>query len=94
VSGEDPLARPVHVAGVDKPFGEVTEADARAMAAELRAAGSWGPLARVAAIARGWAQLADALRDAGAPTVAALDAETVRSTAERLWIIPPEQPLF
>lgn len=91
---EDPLTRPVHIAGADKRFGEVTPQDADAMAAELRSAGSWGPMARVAGMARSWAELASTLREAGAQTAADLDAETVRSAAERLWIVPPTQPLF
>lgn len=91
---EDPLTRPVHVAGADKPFGAVTAADARAMEAELRAAGSWGPMAKVAVIARGWGELAEALEEASAETVAGLDAAAVREAAERLWIVAPDRPLF
>lgn len=91
---EDPLTRPVHAGGADKPFGEVTSADARAMAAELKAAGSWGPMARVAGVARGWAELARTLDEAQAATVSDLDAATVRAAAESLWIITPDRPLF
>lgn len=91
---EDPRTRPVHVAGRDRAFGEVTVEDARAMASELKAAGGWGPMARVAAVARSWDGLARTLDEAGAATVADLDPDTIHAAAVNLWVIPPDQPLF
>lgn len=91
---DDPLTRPVHINGADMPFGEVTAADARAMAAELKAAGSWGPMAKVATIAQGWAELAGTLEDGGAATVAGLDAEAAVQAARKVWVLPPDRPLF
>jgi hypothetical protein len=89
VKAEDPLARPVHAAGGDKPFGEFTLADVNARADELRAATGWGPTTRVAAVARGWSELARAMQSAGAATVAELGAEVAGEFARRLWVVPP-----
>jgi hypothetical protein len=89
VKVDDPLARPVHAAGGDKPFGRFTLADAQARAAELRAATGWGPTTRVAAVARGWSELARAMQAAGAATVAELDHELAGEFARRLWVVPP-----
>jgi hypothetical protein len=85
----DPLRRPVSAAGGDKPFGEFTVADVRARAAELRGAAGWGPTARVAPVARGWAELARAMDAAGAATVADLDPARAEEFARRLWVVPP-----
>jgi hypothetical protein len=87
--GEDPLARPVHAGGADRPFGELTVDDVRAHAAELRAATGWGPTARVATVARAWRELADEMARAGARTVADLGAERAGALAQRLWVVPP-----
>ena len=89
MNAEDPLARPVHAAGGDKPFGEFTLADVSARADELRAATGWGPTTRVAAVARGWSELASAMRSAGSATVADLGAELAEDFARRLWVVPP-----
>jgi hypothetical protein len=89
VKGEDPLARPVHAAGGDKPFGEFTLADVRARADELRAAIGWGPTTRVASVARGWSELARAMQSAGSATVAELGPEVAGEFARRLWVVPP-----
>jgi hypothetical protein len=89
VSAEDPLARPVHAAGGDKPFGEFTLADVISRADELRAATGWGPTTRVASVARGWSELARAMQSAGAVTVADLGAEAAGEFARRLWVVPP-----
>ena len=86
---DDPLARPVHAAGGDKPFGQFTLADARSRAEELRRATGWGPTTRVAAVARGWSELARAMEAAGAATVADLDRELAADFARRLWVVPP-----
>jgi len=91
---EDVLLRPVHAAGSDKPFGELSLGDVRAHAAELRSAVGWGPTARVASVARAWRELADAMADRQAATVADLGAETASGWAERLWVVPPSGGLL
>ncbi|OJU86278.1 MAG: hypothetical protein BGO11_02565 [Solirubrobacterales bacterium 70-9] len=73
-----------------REFGEVTAVDARTQAAELAAAGSWGPLARVAGVAQAWRELAIELERVGeGSTVAALDEATRTRYARRLWVEPP-----
>jgi hypothetical protein len=55
VSTPDPtaiLAERVHASGGTKPFGEMTVAEVRERADELRAATGWGPTARVGPVAR------------------------------------------
>ena len=44
--------------GRSKPFAELTAEEVRSRADELRAATGWGPTARVASVARAWAELA------------------------------------
>jgi hypothetical protein len=88
VSAAGPLSRPVSVDGAEKPFGELTLADVRARAAELRAAAGWGPTARVAPVARAWADLGRAMEAAGAAAVADLGGEA-EAMAGRLWVVPP-----
>jgi hypothetical protein len=88
-AGDDVLDRPVHAAGADRRFGELTAEDARAHAAELRSAAGWGPTARVATVAQAWRELADELAQAGAATVADLGGERAAALAERLWVVPP-----
>jgi hypothetical protein len=85
----DPLlTRPVHVAGGDKPFGELTRPEVEARAAELREAVGFGPTMRVAPVARAWADLAREMDQAEAATVADLEAEIVHALAQPLWIAP------
>ena len=94
MSDEDPLSRPVASAAGDKPFGEFTVADVEARAAELKAATGWGPTARVAPVARGWSDLARAMRAGGATTVAELGRERAEEFARRLWVVPPSGSLL
>ena len=82
------LDRPVHVAGGDKPFGELTREEVANRAQELKAATGWGPTMRVAPVARAWAELARAMEAVQADSVADLDAETLEALAEPLWISP------
>jgi hypothetical protein len=89
VSEPEALTRPVYAGDRYKPFGEFTLAEVQARAAELATATGWGPTARVASVARGWADLAAAMQSAQAATVAALDAHTTAEFAARLWIVPP-----
>jgi hypothetical protein len=85
----DPLRRPVYAGDGYKSFGEFTLADAKARADELAAATGWGPTARVAGVARGWAELTRAMQAAGAMTVGDLDPQVAGEFARRLWVVPP-----
>lgn len=91
----DPLRTLVYAGDGYREFGGFTAADARARAAELAAAGSWGPLARVAGVAQAWRELAAELERAGeGSTVASLDSSTRERYARRLWIEPPRGSLL
>jgi hypothetical protein len=83
------LSSTVYVDGANRPFGELTVAQVRARADELRAATGWGPTARVAPVARAWRELTLALERSGAETVAGLDAGVLSELAPRLWVVPP-----
>jgi hypothetical protein len=83
------LARPVYVAGANRPFGELTPEQVRGQGEMLRAAVGFGPTARVAPVARAWRELSMALERAGAARVAELPEETVRELAPKLWVLPP-----
>ncbi|MHB8658398.1 MAG: hypothetical protein ACYC91_10675 [Solirubrobacteraceae bacterium] len=83
------LAQTVFVDGANIPFGEVTPAQARARADELRAAVGFGPTARVAPVARAWRELTMAMERTGAGAVRELDAAEVLELAPKLWIVPP-----
>jgi hypothetical protein len=85
----NPLQRPIHVSGSEKPFGELTAAEVRERADELRAATGWGPTMRVAPVARAWGELAREMERTDAATVAELDAATVERLAEPLWVSRP-----
>jgi hypothetical protein len=88
-SAEEVLGRPVSTAGGNKPFGELTVADVEARAEELRAATGWGPTARIASVARAWSELAQAMANAGAATVAELEPQEASARARALWVVPP-----
>lgn len=77
-----------------KPFGEFTVADVEARAAELRSATGFGPTARVASVARAWAELAHAMTQAGAAVVAELDPQAAADFARRAWVLPPKGTLL
>jgi hypothetical protein len=83
------LAEPVFAGGRSKPFAELTTAEVRARADELKAATGWGPTAKVGSVARAWAELAHLMETTGAGTVADLDPRAVAERAQRLWIVPP-----
>jgi hypothetical protein len=51
---EQILNQQLYIGGANRSFGDVTLADARARADELRATTGWGPTARVAPVARAW----------------------------------------
>ena len=94
MSAGDALRRPVATAGGERPFGELSLADVSARAEELRAASGWGPTARVAPVARAWAELARTMSESGAATVADLGAQTAGAFARRLWVVPPAGSLL
>ena len=86
---ETVLAQTVFAGGRTKPFAELTPADVRERADELRSATGWGPTAKVGSVARAWAELATVMDEAGAATVANLPPDAVAERAEKLWVIPP-----
>jgi hypothetical protein len=77
-----------------KPFGEFTLDEVKARAAELAQVTGWGPTARVGSVARAWSELARAMGEAGAGTVAELGAERAAEFAGRLWVTPPRGSLL
>ncbi len=77
-----------------KPFGELGAEEARGRAAELDAAGDWGPLRRTRPVARAWRELAELIEQKPAASVGELDAETIVDYAERLWVIAPADGLI
>ena len=94
VPDDDPLRRPVWAGTADKPFGAFTLADVEGRAAELAATAGWGPTARVAGVARGWAELARVMTATGAATVGELGRERAEEFARRLWVVPPAGSLL
>jgi hypothetical protein len=87
---EAALTAAVHQGERYVAFGELTLAEVEGRAEAIGAAGSWGPLARAAKVARAWADLAAQMRERDARTVGELDPPTVVRFAEYLWVIPPE----
>ena len=83
------LEQPVFSDGRSKPFGELTRDEVAARAAELRAAGGFGPTTRVLPVAMAWAELARTMEREGAEAVGDLSEETLAARAERLWVVPP-----
>jgi hypothetical protein len=85
---DDALQRQVYVNGEYRPFGELTAADARALAAQLRGVTGGGLDAKVGPVRAGWTELAQLL-DTPEATVADLAPDDVARFAERLWVTPP-----
>jgi hypothetical protein len=83
------LAERVFAGGRSKPFAELTAAEVRARAEELKTNTGWGPTSRVAGVARAWTVFARAMEDAGAVTVGDLDPEIIAEHAQRLWVVAP-----
>jgi hypothetical protein len=73
--------------GQTKRFGDMTQAEVAARAAELRMNAGAGPLTRVMPVAMAWAELARTMEREGAPTVAELGEEAVDARAQRLWVV-------
>lgn len=88
------LDQPVYTADGYKPFGELTRVEVEARAAELASLTGWGPTARVGAVARAWSELARAMSQRGADTVAELGCERVAELSGRLWVVPPRGSLL
>ena len=88
------LEQPVYVEGGYKPFGELTQGDVEARAAELTAATGWGPTARVGAVARAWSELARTMAQQGAQTVSDLGPDRATDLAGSLWVVPPRGSLL
>ncbi len=83
------LERMVFIREANRPFGEVTLADARDRADELRAVTGWGPTVRVAPVARAWRELTIVMERSGADCVRDLDTEDVLELAPKLWVVLP-----
>ena len=60
------LAEPVFAGGRSKPFAELTTAEVRARADELKSATGWGPTAKVGSVALAWSELARLMESTGA----------------------------
>ncbi len=88
-SAERALSTPVFCDGEYRPFRELGPAESRLLAEQLRSAGSWGPLSRVAGVAQAWLELAEAIEESGGERVGELASEQVVAFARRLWIVPP-----
>jgi hypothetical protein len=80
------LDQVVHVGGVDRRFGELNVHDVTQHAAALTDAVGWGPTARVASFARAWGELGRQMGEAGAETVADVDAGALLALAPSLWV--------
>jgi hypothetical protein len=86
---EQILDQQLYIGGANRSFGEVTLADARARADELRATTGWGPTARVAPVARAWRELVIEMERAGCSTVRELDTAALTALAPKLWVVMP-----
>ncbi len=86
---EDTLTRPVAIGGVNKPFGEITLEEARAMAAELKDVAGWG-MNRVLPVARAWGELVRLMDKSGFEKIGDLDPQTLDTMAKKMWVIPPQ----
>lgn len=72
-----------------RPFGELTEEDARGRATELKSLMGFGPTMRVRPVAMAWVELAKLMAERNAATVADLDEPTINDYARKLWIVQP-----
>jgi hypothetical protein len=83
------LGREVYVRDAYKRFGELTEADARALADQFSGLSGGGLEAKVAPVGRAWRELAELMAESGAARVADLGAERAGELAEGLRVVPP-----
>jgi hypothetical protein len=88
-SSDDVLSRKVYVGEGYKPFGELTAADALALAEQFSGLSGGGLEAKVAPVGRAWRDLARQMDQTGASTVAELGGEEAAARAEELRVIPP-----
>ncbi len=88
-SGDDVLAREVYVGDAYKPFGELTAKDARALAEQFSGLSGGGLEQKVAPVGSAWRELAEAIEQRGAATVAELGMEEAAKRAEQLRVVPP-----
>ena len=86
---EDVLDREVYVGDGYKRFGELTPADARALAERFRGLSGGGLEQKVAPVGTAWRELAKLMEESGAEHVADLGAERAAELAERLRVVPP-----
>jgi hypothetical protein len=86
---QDAMSAPVHQGERYVPFGDLTAADVRGQAERIGSAGSWGPLARAAKVARAWRELGATMETARVGRVRELEPEAVVQWAERTWVISP-----
>lgn len=83
------LAAEVHDGEGYVPFGELGVAEAEAQFERLREATGFGPTMRVRPVADAWRELAKAMSEHGAASVAALEPDQVIAFAEGTWVLPP-----
>jgi hypothetical protein len=86
---EQILDQQLYIGGANRSFGDVTLADVRARADELRATTGWGPTARVAPVARAWRELMIEMERSGCSIVGELDTPTLTALAPKLWVVMP-----
>ena len=85
---DDILDREVYVRDRYLPFGELTQADARALAEQFSGLTGGGLEQNVAPVGSGWRQLAELMQERGVETVAELGVEVAAEFGERLRIVP------
>lgn len=86
---EPVTSRLVFARGENRQFGELTLADVRARADELREVTGWGPMARVGSVARAWSELRLIMERSGAATVSDVDLAELQRLAPGLWVVLP-----
>lgn len=84
----DVLSTQIFAGGENKPFGEVTAADVRARAEELRGIGAIPAMARLGSVALAWAQFAQLMEAGGHAKVSDLDSAVAEEWAVKLQVVP------
>jgi hypothetical protein len=87
-------AAQVHLDGAYRDFASLSSDQVAERAAELKSAGTWGPMSRVARVAMAWSMLAAMMKKEGLETVGDLEPGAIVEQAERTWVIPPEEGLI
>ena len=88
------LASEVFLGGAYRAFGDITLADARSHAAELREVTGWGPTIRVAPVAQAWRELSMQMEKSGASRVRDVEEEVLARLAPRLWVVMPGEGMM